>query len=80
MAKHIIMSCPLYDVEGRGAVGSAANYHILVSTQNLESITSRLIKKGLLVQYSVVAEQLYRIEIGITGSYNVQRKQEGARS
>lgn len=56
----LLCSCPLYDVGGRGAVGSPADEHNLVSpAQTLKSITSRLMKTGFLVQYLVAAEQLY---------------------
>lgn len=60
MARHIFMFCPLYDVRGREAIGPPANYHKLVSTaQTLNSVTSRLVKTGLLAQCSVAPEQLY---------------------
>ena len=59
-AKHVIMFCPLQDLGGKGPPGSLANFNSLVnSAQGLKIVTSRLIKSGLLAQYSVAAEQLY---------------------
>ena len=74
-AKHVIMFCPLYDVGSRGSVGAPSNHNKLVNTaRGLKNITSRLIKTGLVAQFSVAAEQLYvRSIVGNTGSTHQPR-------
>lgn len=60
IAKHVIMFCPPQDLGVRRPPGSLANFNSLVnSAQGLKTVASRLIKSGLLAQYSVAAEQLY---------------------
>lgn len=73
-----MMFCPLYDVGGKDLVGVGGtvraslpnNYNKLVNTaRDLKNITSRLIETGLLAQYSVTVEQLYRLRDGNAGSW-----------
>ena len=61
-AKHVIMFCPLQEIrEHLPRVRRDSDYRqLLESASSLRTITSSLMKTGLLGQFSVAVEQLYQ--------------------